>query len=337
MAKANDKTLKIWILRLVPSGRFGRWISAAVILLLGLIIYGVAAYSWSRARGDVFRFPSWPTAAFFTCAVAYIVPVFHYITKRSLQTVEGLKPYLPEPVAVQTEKQIEYRSVSWLARSTLAAVVLWLLQSRLLAGSWQNMWDILSYSMLDLCLSIGPLPVWLTMCVAMSALLRNAIYFRDLSKQLNVNIYEPDSFMPIGSMAVTSTLVVLGALGLLSIMWVGGPVNWWTTLPAIAFFSPLLILLLLVPVLPLRRQLVAQKEDAMIAAQAAVREAQRLPSQETVAAMTNALAFRREVARLPSWPFDVPAITRFVSYAIIVPLTWIGAALIEMLVNAVVT
>jgi hypothetical protein len=183
-------------------------------------------------------------------------------------------------------------------------------------------------------MAVAPLFVWLTMTAAMSALFSNAMLLRRLSRDLDVQILEPGSYMPIGTMAVTSTLVVVGALGLLCIMWLGGPVSWWTTIPALMLFSPLLVALLLIPVLPLHQRLTQQRNEAVASAQLALREARSMNASESVSAQAAALTMRREFARLPTWPFDVPAITRFISYAIIVPLTWAGAALIEMVVDA---
>jgi hypothetical protein len=42
------------------------------------------------------------------------------------------------------------------------------------------------------------------------------------------------------------------------------------------------------------------------------------------------------VLRLSVWPFDIGELTRLLAYGIIVPSTWAGAALIEMLVNLLV-
>lgn len=44
---------------------------------------------------------------------------------------------------------------------------------------------------------------------------------------------------------------------------------------------------------------------------------------------------RREVSELPVWPFDVSTLARLLTCAIIVTLTWAGAALIEIVVNAI--
>ena len=48
------------------------------------------------------------------------------------------------------------------------------------------------------------------------------------------------------------------------------------------------------------------------------------------------LALRREVLNTPEWPVDLSLLARLSLYLIIVPLTWIGAALIENIVDVFV-
>jgi len=45
------------------------------------------------------------------------------------------------------------------------------------------------------------------------------------------------------------------------------------------------------------------------------------------------LNYRREIAQHSTWPFDIGNLTTLLFYLIIPPLTWVGAALIENLVN----
>jgi hypothetical protein len=46
------------------------------------------------------------------------------------------------------------------------------------------------------------------------------------------------------------------------------------------------------------------------------------------------LSLRREIREVSEWPFDFSVLTRLLLYLIIPPLTWIGAALIEVLIDA---
>lgn len=333
---SRPKTYRIWMLSLVPSGRFGRWWSASALLALGALVYGVSALLLARDPSLFGQFP-WSIPIFFVCAVAYIVPMFHFITMRTHQAIDRLGPFLDSTQRKgELHEAIDRRSWPWIIRTALVAMTLWLVQSRLLAGHWEGVWAGLTSGYVPASFMIGPLFVWLTMYVAMSALIQNALTFRKLVPELAVDVFEPNSYMPVGSMAVTSTLVSLGGMALMSIMWLGGPIDLWTTLPALIIFAPLVILLLLLPVWPLHRRLLAQRRAAVDDAQQQLRAARAsTPTNEGgVARQAAALSLRREVSRLPVWPFDVGSIARFLGYAVIVPLTWAGAALIEMLVNA---
>jgi hypothetical protein len=47
------------------------------------------------------------------------------------------------------------------------------------------------------------------------------------------------------------------------------------------------------------------------------------------------LAYKREVASVREWPFDAPALTRFFLYVAIPLGSWVGGALVERLLGAV--
>jgi len=332
----NANHYRIWMLSLVPSWRFGRWWAALILLLAGGAVYGVAGWMVAGNPAYAGQIP-WSIPLFFVCSVAYIVPMFHYITTRMHKSLNLLEPYLASPGRLgELHDAMEKRPLGWVLRTALVAIGLWLVQSRLLTGSWESMWLQITSGYVPLVFVLGPLFVWLTMTAAMSALVQNALTIRRLVPELATDIFEPNSYMPIGAMAVTSTSVALGGMALMSVMWLGGPIDWWTTLPALIIFTPLVVLLLLLPVLPMHRKLRALRSEAMDEAQHALRLARTSsdPDENSVAHQAAAMSMRREVAELNSWPFDVGTVARFFSYAIIVPLTWAGAALIEMVVNA---
>ncbi|MEO0425409.1 MAG: hypothetical protein AAF184_23955 [Pseudomonadota bacterium] len=326
---------KIWLLALVPESPFGRWLAAAAILGLGAAVYGVAAWLVATYPERYARQFSPTVAAFFVAAVAYVVPVFHYITERTREALDSLAPRLPAQTLALARRSLTHKSTLWGVRTILAGVGLWLVQSRLLAGSWQYMVESLGQGYVAIVMDFGPLPVWLVMTAATRALVENATSFRRLAQEVRADVFSPPTFAPVGAMAVTSTLFILGALAVLPIMWLGGPISWWTTLPALLLFLPMIPVLLLLPIWPLHRRLVKQRQEALAEAQAAIDSA-RQASAADGGALASALALRREVVRLPVWPFDIGAVTRFLAYAVIVPLTWAGAALIEMLVNTIV-
>jgi hypothetical protein len=334
MTDARD--YRIWLLSLVPTRPKGRWWSALCILAFGAIIYGIAAWRSAGnglAGGDF----SAPVAAFFVAAVAYVIPVFHYITERTREGLDQLAPRVTADLLAKTRRSLTHKPLHWMVRNALVAVTLWLLQSWLLAGGWRNMLDTVSEGYVAIVMAFGPLPVWLVLTAATRALIENAFSFRRIAGDVRADVFCPPSFVPVGAMAVTSTLFVLGALALLPIMWLGGPISWWTTLPALVMLLPTVLALLLLPVWPLHRELLRQRREAIRRAQAVIDDARRSSEGGMSGAdLVNALALRREVLRLSVWPFDIGELTRLLAYGIIVPSTWAGAALIEMLVNLLV-
>lgn len=216
------------------------------------------------------------------------------------------------------------------------SVGLWLVQSYLLAGGLRGMQFALTHSFLSCLMSVMPLLVWLTLTVATSALIDNARLFRRLTGSLRIDLLDTSSVAPVGAMAVHSTLVVIGALALFPIMWVSGPIDVWTTVPGLFLLTLVVVILVVVPLWPLRARLHAHKRDTLAALQGQINERRASLEPAMVSAdevLHRLLSYRREVSAVSEWAVDVGAVVRLFSYAVIVPLTWIGAALIEMLVD----
>jgi hypothetical protein len=108
----------------------------------------------------------------------------------------------------------------------------------------------------------------------------------------------------------------------------------------VATVTPM-VLLLLLPVLPVRQAIRVAKGKQVESINSAL---QRLGAEQTMDARMRApgslapvnelLHFRREIQAVPEWPFDVSLAGRMAFYLIIPPLTWVGAALIERFVDA---
>ena len=138
-------------------------------------------------------------------------------------------------------------------------------------------------------------------------------------------------------MAVSSTLVVIGAQASFPIMWLGSVSDPWTTIPGVLATMPVLVFLFIAPIWPVHAKLRDAKRSELDRVQAQINAMAR-PAEEAFdhAALQPLLAYRREINAIPEWPFDLGVVTRLGLYLIIVPLTWIGAALIENLVDIMV-
>lgn len=119
---------------------------------------------------------------------------------------------------------------------------------------------------------------------------------------------------------------------LISLFWIGpGPPNWINALGLV----PLLMIglaALVIPVSGVHRHIVAAKEHALARLHADIRDeiasggARRIGESPRLA---NLIAYRGLIEAVPEWPFDVPAISRFVFYVLLGAGSWVGAALVE--------
>jgi hypothetical protein len=319
---------RLWLLRLVPDFRGGRWLSGAVILLILLAFFGSA--------GALERTDNWAAALFFCAILSYITPIFHFVTERTLAAFDELSDRLEltEDARQRFRAGIVEKSTGWVSVNLAAGCLCWLLQSLLLAGGVSNLLVNISGSFVGFAMGIGPLPVWIFMFAVTHALVDNARTFRKLTRLIRLDPLDTSTLLPFGRMAVASTLVVIGAQALFPIMWLGAETDPWTTIPGLLGTSIALIYLFAAPVWPLHKRLREFKRAELRTLQSRIVQISNdVQEPVTDPTLTAVLVYRREVMAMTEWPFDISVMARLGVYLFIVPLTWIGAALIENLVD----
>ena len=92
----------------------------------------------------------------------------------------------------------------------------------------------------------------------------------------------------------------------------------------------------LLPVWPVHRRIVTAKRSELDRVSVEiVDQTQATPDDQRCYVLLNPLlTYRREITAVPEWPFDTSVIGRLAVYLIIPPLTWIGAAMIENLIDS---
>lgn len=327
---------KIWMLKLVGNGRHHRWIFASVsFVVLFCLLFGIG---FERSNRDF----SWPVMLFFCVILAYIVPIFHFITQRTEEALDELSPFLNlEAVRfTQLRQAISHRSIGWMLLNASIGIGCWFVQSMAMLGGVRPMYESITNGVSGFIFAIMPLLVWLGMMCAIHALIDNARLFRSLAQSIEIDLLDPEKLTPFGRMSVASTLVVIGAQASFSIMWLGGEVSLWSTIPGIIPTTAAIIYLLIAPVWPIHKKLRAQKVQEIERVQGRINQmaAERKSSLEHLAEnLSPLLAYRREISRTSEWPFNLSVLARLGLYIIIVPLTWIGAALIENVVDVFIT
>ncbi len=318
--------MKLWLLWGVPDHSRGRF---AVAIVAFTILFGI--FWWAGVFSAHVHRGGWPAALFFCVIVAYILPIFQFITRRTEEAFDDLAPVLgfDHDHAATVRHCIAHRSPGWVVVNLAMGITAWLSHSFLLAGGATNMMSYLSSDLYSFVMSTAPLLVWLTVSCAVHALVDNARLFRRLAREVDVDVLNSSSLNPFGRMAVSSTLVLVGAQASFAIMWLGPETNPWTTIPGVIATAIPMLFLLVAPVWPLHRALREAKRSYVAGLQTDINALEGADYE----ALAPLLAVRREVASTSEWPVDLGIVTRLGLYLFIVPLTWIGAALIEMLVE----
>ncbi len=273
---------------------------------------------------------------------AYIVPVFSHIVDRSVAAFDEIEGMLSASLeeCAQWRRALTHHSSRWFLTVSAFALTMGVCNITLLESSGDRglVDDILSghgnYATYG-----GILLIWVAMTTAVFALISNAYLFAQLGRRLRIDLLHSPAPLSLARVAVLSTLSIIGAQTLYVLVILDADTGWVIILPGfVATMMPTLALFL-IPVWPLHQRLQTAKHDEL----AMINHQLEHVRPEGVTALDNAesldqinrlLLYRREIREASEWPFDMPALTRLGLYLILPLLTWVGAALIESLVDA---
>ncbi|MCZ6459328.1 MAG: hypothetical protein O6766_08200 [Gammaproteobacteria bacterium] len=321
---------------MVLPGRWGRWLTSLLIFSGMFLLLGSAGV-WTDILPDSAR--SSRSASFFFCVIlAYIIPVFHFICERSQTALCALTPVLDldvEQIALQ-ERALIHKPRRWrlivLSVGLLAGsahnAVLWIANGDVPVSSNIGTWVVTVFA---------TMAVWLVMTTVVFALVHNASLFARLSKRLKIDLLNTPALKPFATVAVISTLAMIGAQAAYPLMLMEGEISTITYLPGLVATAGPMLLMLFLPIWPVHRLLADQKRKTIDGLTQQIVNAPRMTDdqQAALAELNPLLAFRREIMQVPEWPFDIGLLARLLLYLILPPLTWVGAALIENLVDSV--
>ncbi len=160
--------------------------------------------------------------------------------------------------------------------------------------------------------------------------------FRRAGARVPIDIFEASHLRPFARVGLIDALVMAGGLVLSTVQSLDfsfRPDNYSkaliVTLPALAF-------LMINPMWLIHHRMAALKDGELRELNEAIaRTSKRLTTQD-MQSLEILLQRRERTARLSTWPIDVSVLQRFLFYIIIPPLAWVGAALVESLVNSAI-
>jgi hypothetical protein len=326
---------KIWILKLILPWPYGNLLTGIFLLAVLLPFFYLG----------VIEDPEHSTPAlFFSLIIAYIIPVFSYITAKSQEALLELRPYLglDDDEFQHAQARLDSADRGRIALQLGAGALGGLVHMSFIRGSASAMFTATLASVEGFLSTLGALLVWMTMTTVIYMLIQQARLFARLgADQVSVSLLNTRKLIPFARVSISSSLAIIGALALFPLISTQSGLDLVESLPgAIATFVPL-IAIFIIPVWPLHRRLAALKEQQLATLNEQIEACLDVTgdiSQDTKALeqLAPLLTYRREIVDASTWPIDLGNATRFSLYLVIVPLTWVAAALMENLVDSVI-
>lgn len=322
-----------WLLRLVLPGRWGRWITGTVTFAVMFCLFAYFGQAFNEAATNRIT----PGVVLFFCFIlAYIIPIHHMIVDRSLTALNQLEPLFPDgdKDLAAYQQRIIRKPLSWHAITLIVGISAGLAHNTLILAGGEIV-DALTQPASLLSFSVT-MAIWIIMTAVISSLVENAVLFKRLGERVGVDVLNVRSLTAFGSVAVSSTLAMIGAQAAFPVLMIESDSSWITFVPGLLATGIPMIFLFLLPVLPVHRRIVVAKRTALTRVNRDIQiraEDSEEMSSTAYAALQPLLVYRNEILGVPEWPFDTSVVGRLAFYLIIPPLTWIGAALIEILVD----
>ncbi len=325
---------KHWLLRFVPRSGVGKLLTGLALFALMYPLFRLGTGGAAEDRTPAF---------FFSLVIAYIIPVFSYITEKAQEAMTELRPLLDldderyRHTYARLSSTGPWTIVLQVAGGAAGGIIHW----SSLAGSLTEGLQALTASINGLLSTSGTLLTWIIMTSVISMLVQQAtIFARTGRSHVRATPFNVRSLTPFARVSISASLATIGALALFPLLGLEGGIDWLEILPgAFAMLAPLVAMFLL-PIWPLHRRLAAMKQANLADVDGLIN--QSLDERGLIDSgmddpgrLQLLLTYRRELETCSTWPFDVSNVGRMALYLIIPPLTWVAAALIENVVDSV--
>ena len=323
--------MKCWTLYLVLPGRFGPLISGLLTLITLTALQFILL-------GEIF----WISAGvFFAVALSYLPAVYAYIIGITCNAVLELRPNLQitdEDIADITQRmqrpEVKFQ-IGWL----VSGITLALLHIKLMGFIPINADGELDFSGNLVKVTIaGTLLTWCMMTTVISSLIQNGYLLDDLTNHFKqIDIFRKQPWQPLARVAIASSLALIGSNAIFPLLFIdSGTQSASKIIPGMALSIPAVAAMVMVPLATTRRKIAAQKEARLLSIDQAIAKLPDPKNHAEMQSLNTLLDQRNHLQRVSSWPLNLGNIGRLLFYMFIPPLTWVGAALIERLVDGFV-
>lgn len=352
---AAERPWPVGLVWLVPPGRFGGLITGFALFFSLVVLFSAAGLFSADSSPELAE--EQLAALFFSVLIAYIVPMFHFISGRTIRALDALAgqssttagdEHTPTLTTAKAERSSALLTdISHARRRVLYKPRGWMMLVLGIGIACAVLHNAALFTLGDFpdipgptrsALVVGTTVTWLVMMLVIASLMDNALRLRRIAQLMPLNPLQPAAVRPIASVAVASTLAVVGAQAAFPLLMIDADASAVASLPGLVATTVPMITLALLPIWPLHVRLRDERQQLLDAIDRRLDALGKVAPGDTPAvdALLAQLAYRREVRAASTWPIDLSIAARLAFYVTIPPLTWVAAALIERVVDRLI-
>ena len=309
---------------------------ALLAALLGLIFGSlILATEGGLVRLDTTEPQFFGTAVLFVFLPSYLLAMVLYIWRGTEIALDQLKPLIPSNSVACSEMLLRVddglkrlKPISWLY--IVIGVSFGLQQSS--SYTLTQFYETGSIHLMDAGFVLGNIVVWTAAVMLICWRLPVSIAFLKLGRELNIDLYRLDRAQPITRMATIDFLTAAGGMAFMAFQSLDAEFRIQNYVAGIAIGLPAGLLLMGLPLWGLHEKIVSLKQQRLADLHIQMGEILSTPKPD-ILLLEAVTAHTARIHSMPSWPINLRLITRIFAYGIIPPLAWVGAALVENMVD----
>lgn len=271
---------------------------------------------WAQAVG---------TAIMLSLLPGYLVAAYVHLHRATLQTVAELAP-LAEAESDIESQLAKVHSAVWLLVPLLIIYSSW--QNR---GVFEGLYAGLASGPIDYISVLSSWFLWTVIAYFLAWRIPVTFRLRRFAAQLKVDLFDLNALRPLTNLAAMDVLVIAGGMAFMPLQSLDAELRWINYEGGVYIGVPSAILLLVIPLMGARVAIMSAKEKRLAVVQTQIESTSR----DDVVQFETLLAHKQRIEDLPNWPFDANLTFRLLGYAVIAPLAWVGAALVENIVDQI--
>jgi hypothetical protein len=185
-------------------------------------------------------------------------------------------------------------------------------------------------------LIMGQVFVWSIVGALIAVRARVALAFNRAGEVVSFEILEPSSLRPFAMIGLVDVLVIAGGLVLSTVQSLDMSFRPDNYSKALIVVIPAMLYLLIYPMWGLHKRMRQNKLDQLNDLNVRILAASKQLETDDMNKLELLLQRRERVAQASTWPIDMAIVQRFLFYIVIPPLAWVGAALVEFVIDGII-